>query len=461
MSGLENSESESDDPIDILSHSRLSKRPQQTLSKKPADAQTLSSLQSASSSVKSNNQRSSFSKKCHLKDTLLKFLLVNVLICAYVLNLKTQTSRRLDGKTVNPPIQESPAIQNHLEKKNNQQDEFLSLINKNLGRLDLNVDNGEFDQRKDQLRDGRNFQKILLTSKDQLKSVQESIFSNKQVIRQLPGARCEKVDLERLLPTRWLNDEIINFYGVMINRRSKAYSDKIGLIDTTTNRINGPSDGIWSAVSRRNGFAYKRVHCFSSFFYEKYSSDGFEGVKRWTKNIDLFLLDMIFFPINLNNSHWSLGVINIRSKKFEYYDSLYRSDGFEILSKLRSYLVEEHMQKRKKQLDLKDWSNYKHPRVPKQENSFDCGVFLCQFMESLSKFRIKSSPFEGKKGDVELLEQGNDDQESVSRNDDIYISKEKGGKYGNDDVEFEFDQSQIDDIRQKILFEIYNTEIYT
>ncbi|CAH7688000.1 expressed protein, partial [Phakopsora pachyrhizi] len=222
--------------------------------------------------------------------------------------------------------------------------------------------------------------------------VQESIFSNKQVIRQLPGARCEKVDLERLLPTRWLNDEIINFYGVMINRRSKAYSDKI--------------------VSRRNGFAYKRVHCFSSFFYEKYSSDGFEGVKRWTKNIDLFLLDMIFFPINLNNSHWSLGVINIRSKKFEYYDSLYRSDGFEILSKLRSYLVEEHMQKRKKQLDLKDWSNYKHPRVPKQENSFDCGVFLCQFMESLR------------------------------------------GKYGYDDVEFEFDQSQIDDIRQKILFEV-------
>jgi len=36
----------------------------------------------------------------------------------------------------------------------------------------------------------------------------------------------------------------------------------------------------------------------------------------------VFEKDMIIFPININNSHWTCAAVNIRDKRFEYYDSL-------------------------------------------------------------------------------------------------------------------------------------------
>lgn len=38
--------------------------------------------------------------------------------------------------------------------------------------------------------------------------------------------------------------------------------------------------------------------------------------------MDLFAKDRIIIPINLGNSHWVCSAINIREKRFEYYDSL-------------------------------------------------------------------------------------------------------------------------------------------
>lgn len=38
--------------------------------------------------------------------------------------------------------------------------------------------------------------------------------------------------------------------------------------------------------------------------------------------VDLFAKDRIIIPINLGNSHWVCSAINIREKRFEYYDSL-------------------------------------------------------------------------------------------------------------------------------------------
>lgn len=37
---------------------------------------------------------------------------------------------------------------------------------------------------------------------------------------------------------------------------------------------------------------------------------------------DLFEKDMIIFPINMGNLHWTAAAINLKLKRFEYYDSL-------------------------------------------------------------------------------------------------------------------------------------------
>ena len=56
-----------------------------------------------------------------------------------------------------------------------------------------------------------------------------------------------------------------------------------------------------------------RIHAFSCLFYAKLTElkdpqAAHDLVCRWTKNIDLFNLDYILFPINQSH-HWSLFVV--------------------------------------------------------------------------------------------------------------------------------------------------------
>jgi sentrin-specific protease 1 len=52
---------------------------------------------------------------------------------------------------------------------------------------------------------------------------------------------------------------------------------------------------------------------------------------------------------------------------------------------LRNYLDLEHRNKRKKPFDFTGWQDHNPEDTPQQENGYDCGVFTCQFLESLSR----------------------------------------------------------------------------
>lgn len=75
-------------------------------------------------------------------------------------------------------------------------------------------------------------------------------------------------DLVRLRPGQWLNDEIINFYGQMILSRSEASSSK-------ENKENAGNPRCLN------------VHYFSTFFWAKLVSDGYEKgrLAKWTKKV--------------------------------------------------------------------------------------------------------------------------------------------------------------------------------
>jgi len=126
----------------------------------------------------------------------------------------------------------------------------------------------------------------------------------------------------------------------------------------------------------------------------QFDRGGHQTVKRWTRKIDLFDKDIIFFPVNLANMHWVLAVINKRKKRFEYYDSLAGPDPG-VIAKLRRYYKDEYRAKNNEDLDLAEWSDYQ-PEVPKQSNSSDCGVFVCQFMHSLSQDLVDTGYQEAK-----------------------------------------------------------------
>ncbi|KAH9821697.1 hypothetical protein DFH28DRAFT_923187 [Melampsora americana] len=187
--------------------------------------------------------------------------------------------------------------------------------------------------------------------------VVEQISNKSRAMNELPGASCTVKDLSRLEPKRWLNDELINFYGIMINLRSQK---------------DHPSPKFYD------------VHCFSSFFMTRLDLDGYQAVRRWTKKFNLFEKDLIIFPINLMNSHWICGVINLEKKRFEVLDS-FGFKHFMVFKKLRNYLMAEHLDKLKFELDLSEWIDYYHPEIPIQDNGYDCGVFVCMFMDCLSR----------------------------------------------------------------------------
>ncbi|ORY55013.1 hypothetical protein BCR35DRAFT_310206, partial [Leucosporidium creatinivorum] len=125
---------------------------------------------------------------------------------------------------------------------------------------------------------------------------------------------------------------------------------------------------------------------------------------------DTFSKSLIIIPINLGNSHWVCSAINLEKKRFEYYDSL-GGPMERVYLTLRKYLEEEHLAKKKSPIDLSDWENYWDEDVPQQENSCDCGIFTCQFMETLSRdvegfdFTQKEMPYLRNKMALEIHEE--------------------------------------------------------
>jgi sentrin-specific protease 1 len=57
----------------------------------------------------------------------------------------------------------------------------------------------------------------------------------------------------------------------------------------------------------------------------------------------------------------------------------------EVYETLRAYLDAEHRNKKKKPFDFTGWEDHFSKSIPQQENGYDCGVFTCQFLESLSR----------------------------------------------------------------------------
>lgn len=155
-------------------------------------------------------------------------------------------------------------------------------------------------------------------------------------------------DFKTLAPKRWLNDIIVEFF--------------MKHVEITTE------------------------HCvaFNSFFYTTLSQRGYQGVRRWMKKkkVQVENLSKIFVPINLNQSHWALGFINIDKKTISYIDSLSSGPstmGHAILKVLQEYLLEESSGKIGRDFELI------HEQCPQQPNGFDCGIYVCVNALYLSK----------------------------------------------------------------------------
>jgi len=129
------------------------------------------------------------------------------------------------------------------------------------------------------------------------------------------------------------------------------------------------------------------VHYFSTFFWTKLEKDGYEKgrLAKWTKKVDIFAKDVVLLPVNHNNAHWTSAAINFKQRRIESYDSM-SVYGDRVWKLLTDYIDAEHQNKKKKPFNWDGWDKrYTLKGSPQQENHYDCGVFTCQTLESLSR----------------------------------------------------------------------------
>ncbi|KAL6304206.1 cysteine proteinase, partial [Sparassis latifolia] len=190
----------------------------------------------------------------------------------------------------------------------------------------------------------------------------KALLAKKGVIAKCGREQVTDQDIMRLKPLTWLNDEIINFYGQMLLNRSEESKENVAA----------------------NGRKVLNIHYFNTFFWAKLTDDGYEKgrLAKWTKKFDIFEKDVVLIPVNHKNLHWSAAAINFRRKRIESYDSM--GPRRSVCKYIREYLDAEHRNKKRRPFDFTGWQDYNMPDII-QENGSDCGVFACQFMESLSR----------------------------------------------------------------------------
>ncbi|KAF7661349.1 hypothetical protein LDENG_00263620 [Lucifuga dentata] len=153
-------------------------------------------------------------------------------------------------------------------------------------------------------------------------------------------------DLSTLADQNWLNDQVMNMYGELI-------------------------------VESAN----HTVHFLNSFFHRQLVTKGYEGVKRWTKKVDLFSKSLLLVPIHLE-VHWCLVIADMVKKQICLYDS--QGNRLQkVVRNILKYLMTEAKERQQTAFE-NGWSVSFDATVPQQKNENDCGVFVLEYSRCLA-----------------------------------------------------------------------------
>ena len=202
-----------------------------------------------------------------------------------------------------------------------------------------------------------------------------------EVLASSNGDQVQRKAMQRLRPEVWLDDEVVNYFlkNCLQSREEKMHS-------SNTNQ--------------------KRSHFFNSFFVQKLFDEkngnanqkgryNYSNVKTWYKKVpgrNIFNLERIFFPANVNSNHWTLTVVFMEEKRIQFYDSLNKKggNGEKYLNGILAYLQDEHKRQFKSDMDTSGWSLVPSTKATPQQtkynkkNCYDCGVFVCLFADFIA-----------------------------------------------------------------------------
>ncbi|CAL8086002.1 unnamed protein product [Orchesella dallaii] len=169
-----------------------------------------------------------------------------------------------------------------------------------------------------------------------------------------------QMDLASLLDTEWLSDSVVDFFFRLIQNRSNA-----------------------------EGCELPRIYCFFSTFYALLSSaKGLDNVKETTDQ-DIFKYDLVFFPACVS-FHWRLVVVDPRRRVIRAFNSSRKNSRDLLICKnIQRFLEFEETKQTKQRGEIIEargnWAINFVENIPQQGNSWDCGVFILQYAEYLSR----------------------------------------------------------------------------
>ena len=180
-------------------------------------------------------------------------------------------------------------------------------------------------------------------------------------------------NLERLmLPNEYIDDEIIDGYMALLDKRQIEYSDEIEdkcLFITT----------LWVP---------KYFNLTAPNEEPKLENIMFENVADWYDHLgDIFEYNKLFFPINIKNNHWALVVVYVGERIVQYYDSKL-NDGDLYVNAVMRYLEFKWAQKdRNNNLSFDNFPWQTIPNtldVPNQGRTNHCGMFMCLIADRIA-----------------------------------------------------------------------------
>jgi len=188
--------------------------------------------------------------------------------------------------------------------------------------------------------------------------------------RLIPGRFRGKLAIDEI----WLNDNIINEYGRLLSQRPSMKNNLF---------INSKYLAIMERYKDTPDFLGPRGD--KSIFYD-----------RFVHKMAFETSELIYFPCNLDNTHWILIILSLKKKEVYAFDSSSMGNGERPREIADTYLIPfcKNVLRRKFgnttnlptfdiNLEEGEWKYY-DINCPQQLNGYDCGVFVCMFMDFAS-----------------------------------------------------------------------------
>uniref|UniRef100_A0A1I7U106 ULP_PROTEASE domain-containing protein n=2 Tax=Caenorhabditis tropicalis TaxID=1561998 RepID=A0A1I7U106_9PELO len=168
-------------------------------------------------------------------------------------------------------------------------------------------------------------------------------------------------DLIKLSGNNWINDNIVDSYMELLSAR------------------------------REKDSTLPNSYFCSEIFYQSLERDGIKGVAKYIKKMDVNKLDLVFIPI-CTSYHHILVVVDLKKKTIELFDSMREFETpiiperrKEILEKIQLWAEHEIASKEKETFEFARSNVRIRRNIPFQSNLTDCGIFMCQFAECVSR----------------------------------------------------------------------------